>query len=88
MRGRLMDFVRRLLSRLALCGLLASVACVASAASAAPAAGDAGPVKPVTAKTARDGAAAGIDWFDGTVDEAFAAAARARKPVFLYWGAE
>jgi protein disulfide-isomerase len=42
----------------------------------------------VVAKTARDGAAAGIDWFEGTVDEAFESAARAKKPVFLYWGAE
>ena len=47
----------------------------------------AGGDKSVAAKTARDGAAAGIDWFDGTVEEAFAAAARDRKPVFLYWGA-
>lgn len=29
----------------------------------------------------------GIDWFQGTVDEAFAAAAKQKKPVFLYWGA-
>ncbi|MDH3351308.1 MAG: thioredoxin family protein, partial [Gammaproteobacteria bacterium] len=29
----------------------------------------------------------GIDWFDGTVDEAFAAAKEAGKPIFLYWGA-
>lgn len=48
----------------------------------------AGPDGAVVAKTARDGAAAGIDWFEGTIDEAFAAAARGRKPVFLYWGAE
>jgi thioredoxin-like negative regulator of GroEL len=48
----------------------------------------AGESKPVASKTARDGAAAGIEWFDGTVDEAFAAAARDRKPLFLYWGAE
>ena len=80
-----MNLLRGFLARLALCGLLASVA---SAVAAAPGASDAGPGKPVAAKTARDGAAAGIDWFDGTVDEAFAAAARARKPVFLYWGAE
>ena len=31
---------------------------------------------------------AGIDWFDGSVDEAFAYAKSERKPVFLYWGAE
>lgn len=31
---------------------------------------------------------AGIDWFRGDVDAAFAAAKAAGKPVFLYWGAE
>ena len=31
---------------------------------------------------------AGIDWFKGDVDAAFAAAKAANKPVFLYWGAE
>ena len=31
---------------------------------------------------------AGIDWFDGSVEEAFAAAEREDKPLFLYWGAE
>lgn len=41
----------------------------------------------VKGKTAGSGAAPGIDWFDGTVDEAFAEAAREDKPVFLYWGA-
>jgi thiol-disulfide isomerase/thioredoxin len=30
----------------------------------------------------------GIEWFDGEVDAAFAAARSADKPVFLYWGAE
>jgi len=30
----------------------------------------------------------GIDWFDGSVEEAFAAAEREDKPLFLYWGAE
>ena len=29
----------------------------------------------------------GIPWFAGSVDEAFALAAREKKPVFLYWGA-
>jgi thiol-disulfide isomerase/thioredoxin len=29
----------------------------------------------------------GIPWFRGSVDEAFALAAREKKPVFLYWGA-
>ncbi len=30
----------------------------------------------------------GIDWFDGSVDEALAAAEESGKPVYLYWGAE
>jgi thiol-disulfide isomerase/thioredoxin len=30
----------------------------------------------------------GIDWFDGDVDAAFAAARAGDKPLFLYWGAE
>jgi len=30
----------------------------------------------------------GIEWFDGDVDAAFAAAKAANKPVFLYWDAE
>jgi thiol-disulfide isomerase/thioredoxin len=30
----------------------------------------------------------GIDWFEGDVDAAFAAAEAAPKPLFLYWGAE
>jgi len=29
-----------------------------------------------------------IQWFDGTVDEAFAVAKVVGKPIFLYWGAE
>lgn len=31
--------------------------------------------------------AKGIDWYDGTVDEAFAAAKESGKPIYLYWGA-
>jgi thioredoxin-related protein len=31
---------------------------------------------------------AGISWFEGDVDEAFALASTEGKPVFLYWGAE
>jgi protein disulfide-isomerase len=30
----------------------------------------------------------GVDWFEGDLDAAFAAAAAQHKPVFLYWGAE
>ena len=31
--------------------------------------------------------AKGIDWFDGSVEEAFAAALETGKPTYLYWGA-
>lgn len=34
------------------------------------------------------GAADQIAWFAGSVEQAFAAAAREGKPIFLYWGAE
>lgn len=30
----------------------------------------------------------GIGWFEGSVDEAFAAARESGKPIYLYWGAE
>jgi thioredoxin-related protein len=45
--------------------------------TAAPATADAGAHLPP-----------GIDWFQGEVDAAFAAAKSADKPIFLYWGAE
>jgi thioredoxin-related protein len=41
-----------------------------------------------TAGSGNDGLPPGIDWFDGTIDEAFATAKAAEKPVYLYWGAE
>lgn len=34
------------------------------------------------------GSASGIQWFAGTVEEAFAHAKTVNKPVFLYWGAD
>jgi len=47
------------------------------------------PASPPAAAAAASGAApAGIHWFDGGLDAAFAAAAAQHKPVFLYWGAE
>jgi thiol-disulfide isomerase/thioredoxin len=39
-------------------------------------------------QTAASAAPAGIAWFEGGLDAAFAAAASQHKPVFLYWGAE
>jgi thiol-disulfide isomerase/thioredoxin len=38
-------------------------------------------------KPASAAQAAEIDWFDGTVEEAFEIAKKERRPVFLYWGA-
>ena len=50
-----------------------------------------GPGTPATADAATTAASGphgdGIPWFEGSVDEAFALAAREKKPVFLYWGA-
>jgi thioredoxin-related protein len=43
---------------------------------------------PETAVAGADHHPAGIDWFDGELDAAFAAAKAADKPLFLYWGAE
>jgi thiol-disulfide isomerase/thioredoxin len=43
---------------------------------------------PPPEETAETNPAKGIDWFDGTVDEAFAAARETGKPIYLYWGAE
>lgn len=54
-------------------------------------AGTASPAAPATEGPAAAGHAealpAGIDWFKGTVDEAFAYAKAHHKPIFLYWGA-
>jgi thiol-disulfide isomerase/thioredoxin len=44
-------------------------------------------VTPAAAVTEAD-PAKGIDWFDGSVEEAFALARETGKPLFLYWGAE
>src|SRR5262245_56443398 len=64
------------------CALLALSGCSrkSPAPEAAPTA-----TKPVTAS---DHLPKGIDWFDGDVEAAFAAAKAADKPLFLYWGAE
>ena len=63
------------------CALIALAACgrKAPAPEAAPAAATA---------PAADHHPEGIDWFDGDLDAAFAAAKAADKPLFLYWGAE
>jgi thioredoxin-like negative regulator of GroEL len=63
------------------CALIALAACgrKAPAPETAPAAATA---------PAADHHPEGIDWFDGDLDAAFAAAKAADKPLFLYWGAE
>ena len=46
-------------------------------------------VETESTSSATSGAKSGaIDWFDGSVEEAFAEAERSGKPIFLYWGAE
>ena len=44
---------------------------------------------PVVAEQAADNASehAGIQWYDGTIDDAFALAKDENKPLFFYWGA-
>jgi len=68
---------------LLLCASLLLAACGArqpAAPSGAAAPGSA-------AAPAHHADAPGIDWFNGSVDAAFAAAQAQHKPVFLYWGA-
>ena len=43
---------------------------------------------PGAAVSAAEDTAGRIEWFDGSVETAFAAAKAQRQPVFLYWGAE
>ncbi len=45
------------------------------------------PSEDAGASVAENQAQPEIDWFDGTVEEAFATAALEEKPLFLYWGA-
>ena len=68
-------------SALAACAILPDtlVATVAAATSSSPA------VVAVAPKPMSDDA--GIAWYKGDVDAAFAAAKKENKPVFLYWGA-
>jgi len=78
-----------------LCGsLLASALAILVTACSRPS----GPIEPATppatpaAASSHDAEAAhrpaGIDWFEGDVEAAFAAARESSKPLFLYWGAE
>jgi len=71
---------RRALTFLTLGGAILMTAC----SPGEPPASDESPAVDTTAIDETSG----IDWFDGSVDEAFAAAEREDKPLFLYWGAE
>lgn len=65
--------------------ILLLTACSSDDRSTAPAATEPQIEAPVAAVETNP--ADGINWFDGTVDEAFAAAKQAGKPIYLYWGA-
>jgi thiol-disulfide isomerase/thioredoxin len=78
---------------LALLGLLALTACSRQPAAPAAEPQAAAPAAESPAVQAREGGDGshlppGIDWFQGDVDAAFAAAKAANKPLFLFWGAE
>lgn len=64
--------------------LLIGTACRRNGAAPATASPPASPAVSTDATVAHGD---DVAWFTGTVDEAFAAAARERKPLFLYWGA-
>jgi thioredoxin-related protein len=70
---------------LASCLCLALVLAACSRESPAPAAPPASVATPAAADRHLP---AGIAWFQGSVDQAFAAANTSGKPLFLYWGAE
>jgi predicted small lipoprotein YifL len=66
-----------------LCLVMSLTACGRKAPAPEPPA-----AKPAQASANESHLPAGIDWFPGSVDAAFAAAKSASKPLFLYWGAE
>lgn len=59
----------------------------AAATAGSSAASVAQPVADAGGATGHHAEPGGIQWFDGDVDAAFAAAREQHKPVFLYWGA-
>jgi thioredoxin-related protein len=65
--------------------LLLAAACSESNQPVAPAAEKAPAVRETEHSNPTSG---GIPWFDGSVEQAFAEAKKADKPIFLYWGAE
>jgi thiol-disulfide isomerase/thioredoxin len=69
---------------LLLCCLVLFAACDSSAPEPSATVGD----SPARAeKTVGQLGKAGIDWFDGSVEEAFAFSQAENRPLFLYWGA-
>jgi thioredoxin-related protein len=79
------DVVRCMRQSLLFAAAVTLVACGADDKASSPE-----PVEPVTdamyedSKDSKDG---GIEWFAGSVDDAFAVAAESGKPLYLYWGA-
>jgi len=67
---------------------LAVVGCALIALAACGRKAPAPEAEPAAATAPADHHPEGIDWFDGDLDAAFAAAKAADKPLFLYWGAE
>ena len=74
------------LALVAVMGMLA--ACARKEPPATPAVKPATPVAEAPAPAAGSHLPPGIDWYQGDVDAAFAAAKAAPKPLFLYWSAE
>jgi thiol-disulfide isomerase/thioredoxin len=68
-----------------ICSILLLAACGSDDSSTEPAAVEPQVDTPEAAVEANP--TDGINWFDGSVDEAFAEAKESGKPVFLYWGA-
>jgi thiol-disulfide isomerase/thioredoxin len=77
-----------LLPGTAICALLALAGCDRRDKDAPPPPPEPQSTAATTTHATDSHLPAGIDWFDGDVDAAFAAAKAAGKPVFLYWGAE
>ena len=71
-----------------LAALAATLALVSCGREAPPAAAPAAAAPAADQVGAASHLPAGIDWYAGDVDAAFAAAKAADKPLFLYWGAE
>jgi thioredoxin-related protein len=67
--------------------LLATASLVACGADQEQAAAPENEAPAVVEEAASLDPAKGIDWFEGSVEEAFAAAKDSGKPIYLYWGA-